>query len=58
MAAQLNPNDSEVYDLMGNLYDVLQQYSESVICYKKAITLDPDNAKFYNNIGAVYHELK
>jgi len=24
MAAQLNPNDSEVYDLMGNLYDVLQ----------------------------------
>ena len=52
---KLNPNNSEVYNNLGNVYKELFLYDKANNCYKQAIKLNKNYAGAYNNLGIVLH---
>ena len=48
---ELNPKKSESYYNLGNAFCVINNYSEAVDSYSKAIDIDPKNAQAYYNLG-------
>jgi len=42
---------------LGDLYQDIGQQNYAIEAYKKAIQLDPNNAKTYNNLGILYYTL-
>lgn len=54
-ARQLDANDSDIPNLMGLAYLRAGMMDAARSCFKRAIRLDPANARPYNNIGAIYH---
>lgn len=52
--AELNPNSSNVYDSLGEIYLIVNDTAKAVENYKKSITLNPNNSnaiKVLKNIG-------
>ncbi len=53
-----NPkNQPIVLGRIAESYDKTHQYSQAVATYQKVLTLTPDDAKTYNNLGSVYAEM-
>jgi len=55
-AAQLNPNDANIYVWLGILFQDRGRSDEAISYYRKALELKPDYAEVYNNIGNVYKD--
>lgn len=57
-AISIDPEDSEIYYNLGNVYaELLKNNEEAEKYYLKAIQKDENNHKAYINIGIVYHRL-
>lgn len=50
------PNKSVGWANLGDIYRGKKMYSEAIINYKKAISIEPDKAELYNLIGTAYSE--
>ncbi|MGB0983540.1 MAG: tetratricopeptide repeat protein, partial [Saprospiraceae bacterium] len=48
----------EAFYNMGNTYNELNEYSESIKCYEKAISIKPDKHEAFYNMGNAYDELQ
>ena len=53
-AANLNPNDPQVWCSLGVLYYSFGQYREALGMFSKAIKLDPNMSDAWYNVGALY----
>ena len=53
-AAEINPDDPECYNNMGNTQLRLGLYNEAEDSYKRAIAIKPDYHEFHNNLGYIY----
>lgn len=49
---------AEIWNKMGVAYQLMFNNRDAERCYRKALKLDPGNAKVLNNLGSVYMELK
>ena len=56
-SVQLEPQDAEAHNNLGNTLKELGRLDEAEASYKKAIALKPDYAKAYNNLGVTLQEL-
>ena len=45
------------YNNLGLLYKSIGDYKKSIVCFEKAIKIDPFYQNAYNNIGLVFFEL-
>jgi predicted Zn-dependent protease len=48
------PNNSDLYNNKAALLILKKKLSEAELAMKKAISLSPDNAFFYGNLGNIY----
>lgn len=53
-AANLNPNDPQVWCSLGVLYYSFGQYREALGMFSRAIKLDPTMSDAWYNVGALY----
>jgi len=56
-AVDLDPNFSDAYVNMGNVYYLQELFVDADRCYRLAIACDPDHAKAYFNLGNTLDEL-
>jgi tetratricopeptide (TPR) repeat protein len=49
---------AHIWNKMGVAYQLMFDNRDAERCYRKALKLDPKNAKVLNNLGSVYMELK
>jgi S1-C subfamily serine protease/lipoprotein NlpI len=52
-----DPENSEVWDALGDLHKLLGNYEIAVTAYRKAIVLKPDNASAYAGLASAYSRL-
>lgn len=55
---ELDYENANVYENLGDSYYELKQYENALEAYKKAIDLDPKSANVYGDLGVIYKELK
>jgi tetratricopeptide (TPR) repeat protein len=53
-----NPHNGKIANTIGFYYYKMENYSEAVKYYKKAIELTPDYPFSYNNLGVIYLQTK
>jgi len=53
-AIELNPDYSDAYSNLGNVYYDQENYAGAIKYYNKAIEINPDFSKAYYNLGIVY----
>jgi tetratricopeptide (TPR) repeat protein len=53
-AARLDPDDPDIFGLMGEVYQMREQYLLAAASFKKAVKLDPFDATFHADLGRVY----
>ena len=53
-AINIHPTYKNAYLLLGNCYNYLQQYDQSVAYYQKALELDPNYKEVSNNLAITY----
>ncbi len=53
-ALKIHPNYKNTYLLLGNAYNYLEQYENSISSYNRAIKLDPNYKDAKNNLGITY----
>ena len=41
-----NPNDAKAWHELGKIYYALEEYSDALAAFEKAVALEPDNAEF------------
>jgi tetratricopeptide (TPR) repeat protein len=46
--------ESDLWTILGNSYDELDQYEQAIEAHKKALELDPESFKAWTNLGAAY----
>ncbi len=51
---KINPNSGDAYRIKGYAYEMIQNYPESEVNYKKAIELAPTDAMAHANLGHAY----
>lgn len=51
------PDDPELLFVLGRAYERLARYESGRECLEKAISIDPDNATYHNNLGVFYDKL-
>ena len=56
-AVELDPDFSDAYVNMGNVYYLQELFVDADRCYRLAIACDPDHAKAYFNLGNTLDEL-
>ncbi len=49
MAAQINPNDSEVYNGMADAEFALNNFKEAIVLYDRALEINPNDVRALNN---------
>ena len=54
----INPDYSEAYNNLGNVFKVQKKLQQALVCFEKAIKLNPDYSEAYNNLGIVFFENK
>jgi len=50
---QFNPDDSQVYFKLGNIYARQDKYEQAVDAYQEALLRDSENPKIWHNLGVV-----
>ncbi|GJM36005.1 MAG: hypothetical protein DHS20C18_50060 [Saprospiraceae bacterium] len=55
-ATKLHPTYKNAYLLMGNAYNLLQNFDASIQSYEKALKLDPNYREALNNLGITYRD--
>ncbi|MCP4351419.1 MAG: tetratricopeptide repeat protein, partial [Desulfobacterales bacterium] len=53
-AIEIDPNDANVYNVLGSLYYKQKNYEEAIKLFHKAIEINPTYAEIYNGLGSVY----
>lgn len=53
-AVKIHPTYKNAYLLLGNCYNYLQQFDQSIAYYQKALALDPDYQEAMNNLAITY----
>jgi tetratricopeptide (TPR) repeat protein len=51
-AVSMNPNDAQLYTVLGVLNHLVDEYDEAVAAFHKAATLNPKNHSYWNKLGA------
>lgn len=51
-AAELDPGLGDAWDMIGQLLKTAGAYTEACECHKRAIALQPDNPRFYDNYAS------
>jgi Flp pilus assembly protein TadD len=46
--------ESDLWTILGNAYDELDQYTEAIAAHKKALSVDPRSYIAWTNLGAAY----
>ena len=55
-AIQKNPNDANLYNVMGRVYETgLKDYAKAEEYFKKALAINPDYIESLSNLGRVYY---
>lgn len=49
-----DPNDSNAWILLGNVYFDTHQYEKSIRAYQKSLDLNPDNPDVWTDMGVMY----
>jgi Tetratricopeptide repeat. len=49
------PNNAELYDVLGQVYESRKEIDNSIKCLEKALEIDPGNAAYLAHIGKVYY---
>jgi tetratricopeptide (TPR) repeat protein len=52
-AGEKDPNQALIWGNLGQVYDLANRNEEAAQAYQQAITLKPDDATYYNNLGNV-----
>ena len=52
---KLNPNDAEVHNNLGFVYQETKDYNEAKLWYDEAIRLQPNYIAALHNLGLIYH---
>ena len=55
-ALRIHPNYKNAYLLLGNAYNYLQQYDQSIDAYQQALRIDPAYHQARNNLGITYKD--
>lgn len=55
--AKLQPNSTSIQIDLGNLYARKGQWSSAIACYKKALRINPKEAKAHLNLAKVSHKI-
>lgn len=55
-AIKIHPKYKNAYLLLGNCYNYLQQYEQSITYYQKALELDPNYQEASNNLAITYQQ--
>ena len=58
ISLKISPNNSIVYNNIGNLFKTLGKNDDAMVSYNKAIELNKNNAETYNNKGELLVSLK
>lgn len=53
---ELQPDDCEAYNLIGNIYAKTRQMDKAVNCLKQAVRINPAYAEAYNSLSGVYYQ--
>jgi peroxin-5 len=51
-AINMNPNDAQLYNVMGVLSHLVDDYDDAVNSFRKAASLQPKNHSYWNKLGA------
>ena len=57
LALELDPYDARKYDLLGEIYELEEDYKNSKLVYKEALNYFPVNQQFMCNLGTAAYEL-
>ncbi|MDR3219297.1 MAG: tetratricopeptide repeat protein [Dysgonamonadaceae bacterium] len=52
-----SPNNSQLYDVMGQVYESKKDYENAIVNLQKALELEPDNKEALSHIGRVYFNM-
>ena len=55
LAIEEDPNNHQLYFVLGNSYDNLNQFDKAVSAYKEAILIKPDFFDALYNLGTIYY---
>ncbi len=55
-AVRIHPLYKEAYLIMGNAYNYLKRYEESIQAYRRALGLDPNYEEALNNLAITYQQ--
>jgi tetratricopeptide (TPR) repeat protein len=55
-AVRIHPNYKNAYLLMGNAYNYLQAYDQSIAAYQNALSIDPNYRDANRNLGITYKD--
>jgi cytochrome c-type biogenesis protein CcmH/NrfG len=50
-----NPNDSEAWMELGDVYTEKSQYLRALFCYEEVILLNPDNDYYFIRLAELYY---
>ena len=53
-ARQLDPNQAQVLQMLGNIYDAQKDYEQAIAAYKRALELDPKQPKVMDSLAQAY----
>jgi len=56
-AIDLNPNNAQLHDVMGQVYEKQNKSDEAIKCMKKALEIEPNNVEYLHHLGRVYFNL-
>jgi tetratricopeptide (TPR) repeat protein len=56
-ALSQHPDNAQLYDVMGQVYEADKNYDSAISNMKKASEMDPKNADFLSHIGRVYFNM-
>jgi tetratricopeptide (TPR) repeat protein len=56
--SEANPGDDEVFFMLGTAFKKRSEYRRAERAFKKAISLNPHAADYYNNLGNTYYALR
>ena len=55
-ALKIHPNYKNTHLLLGNCYNYLQRFEESIKYYQKVLDFDPNDKNGYGNLGITYRD--